>query len=425
MSTPGDARRSPELASSPWRVLRSRDFGGYFLGSALSNVGTWFQNIAAGLLVYDLTRSSLAVGAVTAAQFLGALVLAPWAGAAADRFDRRRLLLATQAVAATVAAVLAALTALGAATAPVVIGASAVLGLSTAFAVPALMSLVPSLVEPGDLEVAVSLNSVTFNLARAVGPVLGALAVEEAGYAVAFAINAGSFVAFAGALLVIRTRRPPGSTAGGPGPRPRLGESVRLVASHPTWAALLLAVGALSLSTDPINTVVPEYALDVLGGSERDAGLLVGAFGTGATLTAVLLGRRLRGWRRVLPTAMVLQGAGMLGFAVARDLTTAMGCLVVSGAGYLAGVTGATARVQREVPDAQLGRVMALWSLLFVGTRPFGAAVDGLLAERFGPRWAAAALALPVLLGAVLLGRRLVGPPAGRSGDQPADLEAR
>lgn len=423
MTAPGDARPPTELASSPWRVLGSRDFGGYFLGSALSNVGTWFQNIAAGLLVYELTRSSLAVGAVTAAQFLGALLLAPWAGAAADRFDRRRLLLATQALAASVAAVLAVLTAVGAATAPVVIAASAVLGLATAFAVPALMSLVPSLVAPRDLEVAVSLNSVTFNLARAVGPVLGALAVESAGYAVAFAINAGSFVAFAAALLVVRTRRPSGQV-GGPGPRPRLRESVQLVASHPTWAGLLLAVGALSLSTDPINTVVPEFALDVLHGSERDAGLLVGAFGTGATLTAVLFGRRLRGWRAALPTAMVVQGVGMLGFAVADDLPTALASLAVSGAGYLAGVTGATARVQREVPDGQLGRVMALWSVLFVGTRPLGAAIDGLLAERLGPRWAAAGLALPVLLGAAWLGRRLLADPA-EAPDQTADAAAR
>jgi MFS family permease len=420
VSAPGDARAPTELASSSWRVLRSRDFGGYFLGSALSNVGTWFQNIAAGLLVYELTRSSLAVGAVTAAQFLGAFVLAPWAGAAADRFDRRRLLLGTQALAASVAAVLAVLTALGAATAPVVIGASAILGLSTAFAVPALMSLVPSLVEPRDLEVAVSLNSVTFNLARAVGPVLGALAVEEAGYAVAFAVNAGSFLAFAAALVVIRTRPAPDAATRSAGPRPRLRESVRLVTSHRTWTALLLAVAALSLSTDPINTVVPEYALDVLGGSERDAGLLVGAFGAGATATALLLGRRLRGWPRALPIAMVVQSLGMLGFAVARDLPIAMVALAVSGAGYLAGVTGATARVQREVPDAQLGRVMALWSLAFVGTRPFGAAIDGVLAQRFGPRWAAAALALPVLLGALLLARRLVGPSPG----EPAQLES-
>lgn len=425
MSAPGEVRPPTEVASSPWRVLRGRDFGGYFLGSALSNVGTWFQNIAAGLLVYELTRSSLAVGAVTAAQFLGALVLAPWAGAAADRFDRRRLLLATQAVAGSVAGVLAVLTALGAATAPVVIGASALLGLATAFAVPALMSLVPSLVAPRDLEVAVSLNSVTFNLARAVGPVLGALAVEEAGYATAFAINAASFAAFAAALLVIRDRRSPSRSGGSAGPRPRLRESARLVASHPTWAALLLAVGALSLSTDPINTVVPEFALDLLDGSERDAGLLVGAFGTGATLTAVLLGSRLRALPRALPVAMVVQGVGMLGFAVARDLPTAVAALAVSGAGYLAGVTGATARVQREVPDAQLGRVMALWSLLFVGTRPLGAAVDGVLAERFGPRWAAAALALPVLAGVALLGRRLVATPEPADLAQPTDVEAR
>lgn len=394
--------------SDAWRVLTDRSFGTFFLGSSLSNVGTWFQNIAAGLLVYELTRSTLLVGAVNFAQFLGTVLLAPWAGAAADRFDRRRLLLVTQFAAAVVGAGLAGLTVADRVSAPVVVGAALLLGLALAFMVPALLALVPLLVDEADLEVAVSLNSVTFNLARAIGPVLGALVVDRAGYGVAFGLNAASFVVFALALLVVRPRPQPPRAA----TRPRLAESVALVRADRRWLALLVAVMAVSTSTDPVNTLAPELALDVFGGRELDVGLLVGAFGAGATLTAVLLSPWLRGRPHVLVVAMLVQGTGMLLVGTAPGLGLAMVGFAVSGAGFIAAITRATARLQAEVPDAQLGRVMALWSLAFVGTRPVAALLDGAVAELAGARPAAVVLALPVLLAAPYVHRRLT-PAAG------------
>ncbi len=389
--------------SDAWRVLTDRSFGTFFLGSSLSNVGTWFQNIAAGLLVYELTRSTLLVGAVNFAQFLGTVLLAPWAGAAADRFDRRRLLLVTQLAAAAVGAGLAGLTVADRVSPPVVVGAALLLGLALAFMVPALLALVPLLVDEADLEVAVSLNSVTFTLARAIGPVLGALVVDRAGYGVAFGLNAASFLVFALALLVVRPRpQPPRATT-----RPRLRESVALVRADRRWMALLVAVMAVSTSTDPVNTLAPELALDVFAGRELDVGLLVGAFGAGATLTAVLLSPWLRGRPHVLVVAMLVQGAGMLLAGIAPSLGLAMAGFAVSGAGFIAAITRATARLQAEVPDAQLGRVMALWSLAFVGTRPVAALLDGVVAELAGARMAAVVLALPVLLAAPYVHRRL------------------
>ncbi|GGI08789.1 MFS transporter [Egicoccus halophilus] len=385
------------------RVLRQRDFGTYFLGNSLSNIGTWFQNIAAGLLVHELTGSTLLVGAVNFAQFFGAFALAPLAGAAADRFDRRRLLIVTQVAAASVGAVLALLTLTGRVTAAVVVGAAGVLGLALAFMVPALLALVPLLVEPDDLDAALSLNSVTFNLARAVGPVLGALVVERAGYGVAFALNAASFLAFVAALMVVRPR-PQRRTVG---VRPSLFATVRTVRDQRTWAALLVAVMALSTTTDPINTLTPELAREVFGGSDLDAGLLVAAFGTGATLTAFTLLGWLRRRRHALVGAMVVQGVGMALLAVAPTLPLAMAALAVSGGGFLAGVTRSTVRLQSEVPAEELGRVMALWSLAFVGTRPFAALLDGAVAEVFGARAAALVMALPVLIGALWVHRVL------------------
>jgi MFS family permease len=385
------------------RVLWSRDFGTFFLGSSLSNIGTWFQNIAAGLLVYELTRSTLLVGAVNFAQFLGAFVLAPVAGAAADRFDRRRLLVVTQVGAATVGGTLALLTAAGLVTTWVVIAAATLLGLALAFMVPALLALVPLLVPRSDLDTAVSLNSVTFNLARAVGPVLGALVVERSGYALAFGLNAASFAAFILALLVVRPR--PQERAAGP--RPKLRETVRAIRARPVWTALLVAVVAVSTSTDPVNTLTPELAKDVLGGRDLHVGLLVGSFGAGATLTALTLIGWIRRRPHALVGAMVVQGLGLAAVALAPTLPWAMLGFAVSGGGFLAAITRSTVRLQAEVPEAQLGRVMALWSLAFIGTRPLAALLDGVVAELIGARGATVVLALPVLATAPWVHRRL------------------
>ena len=403
VSPPPEA--SPPIAprGSPLRVLTSRHFGTYFLGSSLSSIGTWFQNIAAGLLVYELTRSTLLVGAVNFAQFIGSVVLAPWAGGAADRFDRRKLLMVSQIGAAAVGGLLAVLTLLDLVTPALVVGAALLLGLALAFMVPALQALVPLLVADDDLDVTVSLNSVSFNLARAVGPVLGALVVERAGYGVAFSLNAASFLAFVGALALVRPR--PQRLVRGP--RPRLMESIRMVRRVPAWSALLVATMVISTSTDPINTLTPELALDAFGGTQADVGFLVGAFGGGATLTALTLTGWIRRRRLAMPGALLVQGGGMVLVGLAPVLEVALLGMAISGAGFIAGITRSTVRLQTEVPDGQRGRVMALWSVAFIGTRPVAALVSGLVAEFAGARVATVVLALPVLVAAPRVARRL------------------
>lgn len=396
---------APAQQPSIRRVLGSRRFLPFFVGSSLSNIGTWFQNIAAGLLIFQLTGSTLLVGTVHFAQFFGAFALAPWAGAAADRFDRRRLLALTQLLAGAAAGVLALLTWTGLVTAPIVVGLSFLLGIALAFMAPALMSLVPLLVETRDLDAAISLNSLTFNLARAVGPLLGALVAAQLGYGPAFALNALSFVAFAAALLALV--RPFAQERAPAGSRPGLRHAVADVRRQPVWVALLGVVTAISFTADPILTLAPELAREVFGGTDVDAGLLVGTFGAGATLTALTLTGWLRARRNALPGALVVQAAGMLVVALAPALWLALVGMLASGAGYLAAVTRATTRLQTEVPDVLLGRVMALWSVCFVGSRPFAALVDGAIAEVAGARVAAAAMTLPSLVVALLVARVL------------------
>ena len=198
METPG-REAGPRAAL---RVLRSRNFAPYFVGNAASASGTWFHNLAAAILVYRLTHSPFLLGVLSFSQFVPVLVLSPWAGTLADRFDRRRLLLVTQVVAAGLSAVLAALAWADAATATVVIVFSFVLGVTSAFSAPASLALIVQLVDEDDVPQAVALNAMTYNLARVLGPVSAAAVIKFAGIPPAFALNACSYLVLAGALLL-------------------------------------------------------------------------------------------------------------------------------------------------------------------------------------------------------------------------------
>src|SRR5438477_11481308 len=265
MAAPG---RSP--SPPPLRVMVHRNFWPYFTGNFLSNCGAWFQNLAQAIFVYRLTGSTFLVGVVNFAQFAGVFVLAPWAGSAADRFDRRRLLIATQVGAVVVSGMLALLTRAGLATAPVVIVMALALGLTTAFAVPAMQALVPLLVDRHELSAGVALNSLTFNLARAVGPVLAAVVIHQLGLAAAFGLNSLSYLALIAGLAAVRPapQQPPAAV------RPRLRESVELVRRDARLTALLGTVAALSLTVDPVTTLTPGFAKAVFDRSDLLAGYL-------------------------------------------------------------------------------------------------------------------------------------------------------
>ncbi len=375
-------------------ALRIRNFWPYFAGNLLSNCGTWFQNIAQALLVYRLTRSTFLVGVVNFAQFVGVFLLAPWAGAAADRFDRRRLIVVTQVIAAGVTAVLAVLQAAGLVTTPVVIGLVLVVGLTWAFAVPAIQAMVPDLVPPRLVPSALAMSSLTFNLSRAVGPVLGAAVVAQWGIAVAFGLNALSYLGLIVGLLAVRPRQAPRRTGPGLGWR----ASLRLVGNDTALLALLVVVAAISISQDPVSTLTPGFSAEVFGRADTMTGLLVGAFGAGAALAAATAATRASDPVRLLAPGCLLMAVGMLGFALAPTLPFAFAALAVGGFFFMLTNTCATTALTLEVAPEQRGRVMALWSLCFLGTRPPAALVDGAVASAIDLRTAGVALTIPVLI---------------------------
>jgi MFS family permease len=382
------------------RLLGHRNFGPYFVGNFLSNCGTWFQTLAQSLLVYRLTNSVFLVGVVNFSQFAGVFILSPWSGHAADRFDRRRLLVATQLGAIAVTGLMALVSASGHATAAVVIVLALVLGLSTAFALPALMALVPALVETEDLGPAIALNSVSFTLARAIGPVIGAFVVGHFGVSTAFALNALSYFALVVALGFIHPR-PQAQRAAEP---PRLLDGVRIVRNNPRLAALVLVVTAVSVTQDPVSTLTPGFAKAVFHHHDTYAGVLIGAFGLGAAVAGLIMARRTVIRASRLPFAAALMGGSMVVFGLSPSIPVAYVALFCAGLGFLLSNTTATTIVQLEVDDQQRGRVMAIWTVAFLGARPFASLGDGAIANALGLRGAAVVMAVPALLAAVVGG---------------------
>lgn len=378
--------------AAAFALLRQRAFGPYFLGNALSASGTWFQNLAAALLVYRQTHSALVLGVLNFCQFLPILLLAPWAGGAADRWNRRSLLLVTQNVAVVLAGGLGLLAWQGLAPTPVVIADALALGVVSAFSAPAQQALIATLVQEREVPTAVALNSMTFNLARAVGPATAALAVEYLGIPAAFGLNAVSYLIFVTALLVIGPQ--PQETA--ERPTSQIRASVDLLRRRPQLVIFLIIVAAVGFASDPVNTLAPAWA-HAFGQKDTVSGYIIGAFGAGAVTAGLVVAGRVGGSRRRMFVTLLLLGGGMVAFSLTPWLWLALPILFLAGFGYLASNTHATARLQLGVDPWERGRVMALWSVAFLGLRPFASIIDGAIASAFGVRVSGVVLALPAL----------------------------
>ncbi|TPW98533.1 MFS transporter, partial [Schumannella luteola] len=286
--TAEDPAPRPERRSV-WRLFADRSFGPYFAGSLASNIGTWCHDIAAVVFVFQITGLSSMVALVSVAGFGVSIVLAPLGGQLADRFDRRVLLLVISSVMAVAASSLAIAVLLGARDVALLLAVTFVLGVGRALSTPTMQALLPALVPPADLAQASAFQSLTFNLARGIGPALGAGLVALGGPGLAFSANAVSFAAYAIVLAVIR----PVGRARSSGQGGVLG-GVRHVMHNPGLVGLLLLALVVGMATDPAITLGPSLA-EHLGLGSENAGLLVTAFGMGSLLMAPFVGR-MRRW---------------------------------------------------------------------------------------------------------------------------------
>jgi MFS family permease len=368
--------------------LRFPNFRLWFLGQTLSLMGTWMQSVAQGWVVYQLTSSELALGAVSFIGTIPTLFLMLPGGVIVDRVPRRRLLLVTQTVMMLLAFIMGGLAATGKLQVWQIAVLAAILGITQSFDAPGRQALAVEMVEDRRyLSNAIALNSTIFNLARIVGPAIGGAVLAAVGAAWCFGLNGLSFVAVLIALLLMRLP----STVAEVRSAPLLEQT--MIGLRYVWndvpirtMMLLVAVGALFGSFYAV--LLPAFAATVLNVGEIGLGGLNVAVGVGALIGSLIVAS-LSQWRHkplLLTAASLLFPVALLGLAATRSFPVCLVSLALVGVGFVTQNASINTLIQEAIPDELRGRVMAVYSLTFFGTAPFSALLAGGLAQAFGPR---------------------------------------
>ncbi len=391
------------------RAFRSRNYRLFFTGQAVALIGMWMQMTAQSWLMYRLTDSAAMVGLLGAAQTGPGLFVGPFAGALADRLDRRRLLMTAQLASGVPALAIGVLVLADRMNPWLLVALALASGIARSAEMPVRQALVPVLVEREHLLNAISLNSALFNSARVVGPALAGavMAVSNEGWC--FLANAASYAAPISALAAMEFPAfvPPARRAGG-----MLGEvleGVRYVRAEPFVFALMAALALASLVAMPYTVVLPSFAREVIGGGAGTYSALTSSVGVGAFATAIALASRRGhgGLERIPALGAALFAGGLLLLSQATSRAVAMPILVMVGIGFMAQMTTTNTLLQLRVPDRLRGRVMALHSALFLGAVPIGGLAAGALADRVGEAAVFATGGSLLLAGSIAFGRRL------------------
>ena len=405
MSTPDP---KPRLAQT-LRALGSRNFRLFFAGQTVSLIGTWIQQIAMSWLVYRLTNSAFMLGMVGFVGQLPGVVITPFAGVAADRWNRHRMVIATQTGAMLQALALAALTLTGTVRVWHILALSAFVGVVNGFDVPARQSFLVEMVEEKqDLANAIALNSSMFNAARLVGPAIAGGLIAIVGEGWCFLINGLSFLAVLAALFAMRVPRRE---------RPRdpahvlaqLREGFAYGFGFPPIRAVLILLAIVSLIAQPYTVLMPVIATRILHGGADTLGLLMAATGLGALAGALYLAGRstVVGLGRVIIVAATIFGASLIGLALARTTWLACAFLVLAGFGMMVHTASSNTILQTIVEERMRGRIISLYTLAFLGTAPLGSLYAGSAAGRFGAPLTIAIGAVATLLAAAFFATRL------------------
>jgi MFS family permease len=409
---------------SPFRPFRHRAFATVWTGSFVSNIGTWMETVAIGVYVTQATGQAAWTGTVAALTYVPTVLLGPFGGALADRFDRRRFLVAVTLFQTLLAAVLTAL----AATDRLSVGAVATIvllaGCAFSVAMPAVQAMTPDLVGADDLLGAMSLGAAQYNLGRVVGPALAGLVITAGGLAWAFGLNVVSFGAVLVALALIRI--PPLARADGERPRVlrTIADGVVAARRDPGIRTALLLLLATTFLVSPFIGLVPAVAIKVFDEGASGTSALVTAQGVGAVaaaLAAAPLAARL-GRGRLLATALLLVGPAALLYGLAPTFPLAVAAIAVLGFVYLAVLSGTSTVCQLRAPRHLRARIASLFMLGVGGGHALGLVVQGWLGDRVGLPAVTAVTGL--LLCGIVVAVRVVRPdlvaamePASTSGD--------
>jgi MFS family permease len=437
-SAPNEAAEAPQAPSRLPVVLRAlvhRNFQLFFGGQLISLVGTWMQSVAQSWLVYRMTGSSLLLGSVGFASQIPVFLFAPLGGIVADRLDRRKIVISTQIASMILAFILAALTLFHSVKIWHIFVLAALLGLVNAFDLPGRQSFLVDMVGKEDLMNAIALNSSMFNGARIIGPAIAGILVAKIGEGWCFFANGVSYIAVIVGLILMNVQCPRRTPKGSP--LDSLIEGFRFVNRTRPIRALLLLLGLVSLVGMPYTVLMPIFADRILHGGARGLGLLMGATGVGALLGALTLASRtgVKGLGRWVAYSCTGFGVSLLLFSITRNFTVAVVTLLPVGFSLMLQMSSSNTLVQSMVPDELRGRVMAVYSMMFMGMAPFGALLGGAIADKLGAPIAVAIGAIACLMGAAWFGlqlpkirieaRRLIVAQAAAGGEPSEEMTSR
>ena len=401
--------RNSRVAST-FRALRYRNFQLFFSGQLVSLIGTWMQSVAQAWLVYRLTGSSVLLGSVAFASQFPVFVVAPLGGAIADRHNRHHIVVATQTASMILAAILAWLTLANRVHVWHIFVLASGLGVVNAFDIPARQSFIVEMVGREDQMNVIALNSTMFNGARIVGPAIAGLLVARIGEGWCFMANAISYIAVIGGLLMMKvTSRPIEGT--GASPFQHIKEGFSWVKQMRPIRALLLLLGLVSLVGMPYVVLMPIFADRILHGGARGLGLLMGATGVGAMMAALTLAAKktLKGLGRWVATSSAGFGFSMILFSQSRWFWLSFALLIPLGFSMMLQMASSNTLIQSMVPDRLRGRVMSVYSMMFMGMAPFGALFAGVVAHKLGAPLTLALGGLGCLVGSAMFGVYLPG----------------
>lgn len=392
------------------RAFRYRNYRLFFGGQIVSLTGTWITITATSWLVYRLTGSALLLGVVGFASQIPSFLLTPFAGIFVDRWNRHRLLVATQTASMVIAFVLAALTLSNTISIPILVVVSVFQGVVNAFDMPGRQAFVVTLIEDKrDLGNAIALNSSMFNAARLIGPSVAGAIIAMSSEGWCYLIDGVSYLSVIAALLAMRFIVVARPATDHESPLAQFRDGWRYAYSSRPIRSVLLLVGLVCLAGVPYTVLMPVFAAEVLGGGAHTLGFLMTATGGGALLGALWLTSRrtIAGLERNIPIAGVIFSCGLIAFAFSRTLWLSVVLLVVVGFGFIVLVASGNTLVQTVVEDAKRGRVMSFFLMSYFGTTPFGSLVAGVASARIGAPYTLAMGGALCLVGAGWFASRL------------------
>ncbi|MBN1596400.1 MFS transporter [candidate division FCPU426 bacterium] len=380
-----------------FRALSNRNYRLFFFGQGISLIGTWMQTISIGWLVYRLTHSPFLLGMVGFAGQIPMVFLTPFAGVLSDRWQRRRVLLATQILAMLQAFILAFLTLTGLIRIWHLMALAVFLGLVNSFDMPTRQAFTLEMVNrKEDLANAIALNSSLFNVSRLIGPTIAGILIALVGEGTCFLINAISYTAVIFALLAMRLA---------PATAPTyeknilhgLHVGVRYAFGFMPIRNILLLLSLVSLVGMPYTVLMPVFAKDILHGGPDTLGILMASTGVGALVGAVYLAARksILGLGARIPFAAACFALSLIGFSFSRHFALSLVLLAFAGFGMMVSLAASNTILQTIADEDKRGRLMSFYVLAFAGMAPFGCLLAGTFSTRIG---APATLALGGIL---------------------------